>query len=97
MYPKQWGKKGLVLAALMSFGAFLDAGVASLVLLAALLVCVASSASYLSKDMLDIERDRPHPKKSKACPLAAGVVLACASSARLTCLYVVLAWGGWEL
>lgn len=93
MYPKQWVKKGLVLATLVISGALLDAAVASLALLATLLFCVASSATYIINDMHGIERDRRHSKKSKTCPLAARVVTVCASLARLTRPCGVLAWG----
>jgi 4-hydroxybenzoate polyprenyltransferase len=93
MRPKQWVKNGFVLAPLMFSGAFLGAGAVSHALLAVLLFCVASSATYIINDMHDIERDRRHPKKSKTRPLAAGIVSIPAALILLAALYAVLVWG----
>lgn len=93
MRPKQWIKNGFVLAPLMFSGAFLQAGAVRHALLAVLLFCVASSATYVINDMRDIERDRRHPKKSKTRPLAAGIVPVSAALVLLMFLYAVLLWG----
>ncbi|PTX03128.1 decaprenyl-phosphate phosphoribosyltransferase [Achromobacter mucicolens] len=93
MRPKQWIKNGFVLAPLMFSGAFLQAGAVHHALLAVLLFCVASSATYVINDMRDIERDRRHPKKSKTRPLAAGIVPVSAALVLLIFLYAVLFWG----
>lgn len=90
MRPKQWIKNGFVLAPLLFSGTFLQAGAVRHALLAAMLFCVASSATYIINDMHDIERDRRHPKKSKTRPLAAGMVSVPAAIALLFCLYAVL-------
>ena len=74
MRPKQWVKNGFVLAPLVFSGEFLNSGLVSHALLAVLLFCMASSATYIINDMHDIEHDRRHPKKSKTRPLAAGIV-----------------------
>ncbi|WP_280190159.1 decaprenyl-phosphate phosphoribosyltransferase [Delftia sp. PS-11] len=94
MRPKQWVKNGFVFAALVFSGEFLDADAVSSVLLAALLFCVGSSATYVINDLKDIERDRRHPKKSKSRPLAAGTVTVPAALMLLAGLYAVLA-AGW--
>lgn len=94
MRPKQWVKNGFVFAALVFSGEFLDADAVSSVLLAALLFCVGSSATYVINDLKDIERDRRHPKKSKSRPLAAGTVTVPAALVLLAGLYAVLA-AGW--
>ena len=93
MRPKQWLKNGFVLAPLLFSQTFLDIGSISNALLAALLFCVASSATYIINDMHDIEYDRRHPKKSKTRPLAAGVVSVPAALILLTALYSVLVLG----
>jgi 4-hydroxybenzoate polyprenyltransferase len=93
MRPKQWVKNGFVLAPLMFSGAFLHVGAVSHALLAMLLLCVASSATYIINDMHDIERDRRHPKKSKTRPLAAGIVSISTALILLAALYAVLVWG----
>lgn len=93
MRPKQWVKNGFVLAALVFSGAFLDTVAVGRALLAVLLFCVASSATYVLNDIHDIERDRRHPKKSKSRPLAAGVVSAPAALILLVGLYLALVCG----
>lgn len=93
MRPKQWVKNGFVLAPLVFSGAFLDDGAVCHALLAVLLFCVASSATYIINDMHDIERDRRHRKKSITRPLAAGIVSVPAALILLASLYAVLVWG----
>jgi decaprenyl-phosphate phosphoribosyltransferase len=94
MRPKQWVKNGFVLAPLMFSGMFFNADAISHALLALLLFCVASSATYIINDIYDIEHDRRHPKKFKARPLAAGTVSVRAALILVACLYAVLV-GGW--
>jgi len=93
MRPKQWIKNGFVLAPLIFTGSFLNADAISHSLLAVLLFCAASSASYIINDIHDVERDRLHPKKSKARPLAAGIISVPTALVLLTSLYAVLVWG----
>lgn len=93
MRPKQWAKNGFVLAPLIFSGAFLDISAVSHALLAVLLFCIASSATYIINDMHDIEGDRRHPKKSKTRPLAAGIVSVRAALVLLAGLYAALVWG----
>lgn len=93
MRPKQWVKNSFVLAPLVFTGEFLNSAAVSHALLAVLLFCVASSATYILNDLHDIESDRRHPKKSKTRPLAAGIVSVPAALVLLGCLYVVLVWG----
>jgi decaprenyl-phosphate phosphoribosyltransferase len=92
MRPKQWIKNGFVLAPLVFSGAFVDAGAVKRALLAVLLFCIASSATYIINDIHDMERDRRHPKKSKTRPLAAGIVSVTAALMLLAGLYAVLVW-----
>lgn len=91
--PKQWIKNGFVLAPLVFSGEFLDVTAISHALLAVLLFCLASSATYIVNDMRDIERDRRHPKKSRTRPLASGVVSVPAALVLLGVLYACLVWG----
>ncbi len=71
MRPRQWTKNlalfvGLVFAQqLFSLTSFERASIAFVVF------CLASSSIYLFNDLLDLERDRQHPIKSKR-PLASG-------------------------
>lgn len=93
MRPKQWVKNGFVLAPLVFSGEFLNSGLVNHALLAVLLFCLASSATYIINDMHDIEHDRRHPKKSKTRPLAAGIVTIPMALALLAVLYGALVWG----
>lgn len=60
---------------------------------AALLFCVASSATYIVNDMCDIKHDSLHPNKSKTRPLVTGVVTIPMAISLLCILYSVLVCG----
>jgi 4-hydroxybenzoate polyprenyltransferase len=88
--PKQWIKNGFVLAPLVFTGEFMRETSLKQALLAALLFCVASSATYIVNDLKDIEGDRKHPTKALSRPLAAGSVSIQAALLLLSLLYVLL-------
>lgn len=94
MRPRQWIKNGFVLAPLMFTGSFTDPHAVVHALLAMLLFCVASSATYIVNDLRDIEQDRKHPRKSLSRPLAAGLVTVRQALLLLMVLYALLlaAW-----
>lgn len=94
MRPRQWIKNGFVLAPLVFTGSFTDRHAVGQALLAMLLFCVASSATYIVNDLRDIEQDRKHPRKSRTRPLAAGLVTVRQALLLLLVLYVLLlaAW-----
>lgn len=94
MRPRQWVKNAFVFAPLIFAGEFLKQQSIEKVALAALIFCVASSATYILNDLSDIERDRRHPKKSQTRPLASGLVSVPQALALLLALYAVLlaAW-----
>lgn len=94
MRPRQWVKNAFVLAPLVFAGEFLDVDAVARALVAALLFCMASSATYVVNDIHDIDRDRRHPIKSKSRPLAAGIVSRGAALVLLAFLYVGLIGGG---
>lgn len=89
--PRQWIKNGFVLGPLVFAGLFTDMASVERSLIAVLLFCMASSASYIVNDLHDVERDRAHPKKSRTRPLAAGTVTPRAAVVLLAILYVALA------
>lgn len=93
MRPKHWVKNSFVLAPLVFTGAFLKADAVGHAVLAMLLFCVASSATYIVNDMHDVEHDRRHPLKSKTRPLAARIVSVPAALILLAGLYSILIWG----
>jgi 4-hydroxybenzoate polyprenyltransferase len=94
MRPRQWVKNAFVFAPLIFAGEFLMLESIEKVALAALIFCVASSATYILNDLSDIERDRRHPKKSKSRPLASGLVSMPQALGLLLALYAALlaAW-----
>ncbi len=92
--PKQWIKNVFVLAPLLFSGTFLNTAAITQTLLAALLFCVASSATYIINDIHDLDHDRRHPKKSKTRPLATGIISTPAAWILLVILYIMLI-GGW--
>jgi len=78
MRPKEWIKNIFIFAAIAfarnpATGAPLwqDFGKLLIVVLAFVLFCMAASAIYLINDLVDIEKDRAHPKK-RTRPLASG-------------------------
>ncbi len=93
--PKQWVKNGFVLAPLIFTGEFLQTSAVKQALVATLLFCLASSATYILNDICDVERDRRHPRKSKTRPIAAGIVSVKSASVLLAILYLVLMASWW--
>lgn len=91
--PKQWIKNGFVLAPLIFTSEFMHVGSVTRALMAVLLFCIASSATYIVNDMQDVERDRRHPKKSRSRPLAAGIVSMRSAAILLVLLYGALVCG----
>ena len=69
--PRQWIKNLLIFAALLFAKKLTDPVRLAHALLAFVLFCAVSGGVYLFNDMLDRERDRLHPIKSKR-PLASG-------------------------
>ena len=88
--PRQWVKNGFVLAPLLFTGQFADARAMVAAALAALLFCVASSATYVVNDWRDIARDRAHPTKRYSRPLASGAVTPAMAALLLALLYAIL-------
>jgi len=91
---KQWIKNSFVLAPLLFTGEFIDPKAIISALIASVLFCIASSATYIVNDIRDIDRDRLHPKKSKTRPLANGIVTKPQALCVLTLLYALL-FAGW--
>ncbi|MEA2553448.1 MAG: decaprenyl-phosphate phosphoribosyltransferase, partial [Fimbriimonadaceae bacterium] len=73
MRPKQWTKNLLVFAAPLFTGSIGDIQKLTPALLAFASLCLASSTIYVVNDLLDVERDRQHPKK-RYRPLASGTI-----------------------
>ncbi|MEB2287936.1 MAG: decaprenyl-phosphate phosphoribosyltransferase [Anaerolineae bacterium] len=71
MRPIQWSKNGFVFAAVLFDQQLTQAGSLARVVAAFLLLCLAASTIYLINDLVDIERDRLHPRKRQR-PLPSG-------------------------
>lgn len=71
MRPRQWVKNGFVFAGIFFDQKLLDFDSLLRVLGAFLLLCLAASSIYLINDLVDIDKDRQHPKKRHR-PLASG-------------------------
>lgn len=71
--PKQWIKNSFVLAAIIFSGNFLKTNVLIKNIAIMFMFCLASSCVYILNDIIDVEKDRCHPKK-KFRPIASGDV-----------------------
>jgi 4-hydroxybenzoate polyprenyltransferase len=69
--PQQWVKNGFIFAALIFSQSLTRWDRCRQVLLAALIFCLVSSATYVMNDICDASEDRHHPKK-KLRPIASG-------------------------
>jgi 4-hydroxybenzoate polyprenyltransferase len=73
MRPKQWSKNLLAFAAILFTGEIANVQLLAPVFVIFASLCLASSTIYVVNDLLDVERDRLHPKK-RFRPIAAGEV-----------------------
>lgn len=93
MRPRQWIKNVFVFAALVFSAERLWATspqAIGTVVVAFVLFCMAASAIYLINDLVDIEKDRAHPRKRHR-PLASGLISpALATTAAVSLIAVAL-------
>ncbi len=73
MRPKQWTKNVVVFAPLVFDEKLFQPALFGRTMLAFILFCLISSTVYIINDLVDIEKDRQHPKK-RLRPLPAGVL-----------------------
>lgn len=71
MRPLQWAKNGFVYAGILFDQQILDPVPFARVTLAFVLLCLSASTIYIVNDLVDIERDRLHPRKRER-PLPSG-------------------------
>lgn len=69
--PHQWAKNVLVVVPLLAAHGAADPGSVGAALIAFIAFCLCASSVYLLNDLLDLEVDRAHARKSKR-PFAAG-------------------------
>lgn len=73
MRPKQWIKNFFVFGALIFSYSFFDLKKDMYAFTSFILFCLVSSCVYIMNDILDVEKDRIHPKK-KFRPIASGTI-----------------------
>ncbi len=73
MRPKQWTKNFLIFAALIFAERLFHYHDILLVMIAFVMFCLLSSSLYIINDIIDVEQDREHPKKSNR-PFASGKI-----------------------
>lgn len=71
MRPKQWTKNTIVFAGLVFDAQLLMVEPLLTVIATFFLLCLASSSIYIINDLIDVERDRQHPRKRHR-PIASG-------------------------
>lgn len=96
MRPKQWIKNAFIFGALVFSEEHLWRSPTAIltVILAFAIFCAAASAIYLINDIVDVDKDRAHPRKQHR-PIAAGILpipVAAAVSVVLLLTAVVGAW-----
>lgn len=94
--PRQWTKNFFVLAALVFSRNFFDSRMLIISIAAFALFCMISGAVYLLNDIIDREKDRNHPEKSKR-PIAAGVLSVRTALFSLIFLLIATLCGSWFL
>ena len=93
MRPKQWTKNGFVLVALIFDGKLLDLPLAMTAMWTVVCFSLVSSSVYILNDLVDIERDRQHPRK-RLRPLASGQLNPGVANAAMVALAVAGLLGG---
>lgn len=73
MRPRQWVKNVLVFAVPLAAGELTRVPVLVDTVVAFVAFCLASSSTYLVNDVVDLEADRAHPRKSRR-PVASGAL-----------------------
>lgn len=84
--PKQWIKNFFVFGAILFSNNFTNFNIVKNNILTFIAFCFISSTVYILNDMVDLERDRKHPIKSKR-PIASGKV----STTKATIVGIILA------
>ena len=94
--PHQWAKNVLIFVPLLAAHRIGDFAALRAVLLAFAAFCLCASSVYILNDLLDLESDRAHPRKSKRpfasgdAPVAAGLGLAPCLLAAATAIALTL-------
>ncbi len=96
MRLSQWTKNGIVFAALVFDGKLDEPDKFWQTTLVALCFCLLSSSVYLMNDLVDIEKDRQHPRK-RLRPLPSGQLSPAVAAVIAFALAAVGLVGGWSI
>lgn len=88
MRPKQWTKNGVVYAGVVFTKHIFDLNILLEATLAFILFCAISSSVYILNDLVDIEKDRQHPRK-RLRPLPSGKLKPAQAIAALVVLLAI--------
>lgn len=86
--PKQYSKNVFVFAGLLFTKAFSHYDLVLATVEAFLCMCLLGSATYIANDIIDVERDRAHPKK-RFRPIASGRIKIVHAAACATALVIL--------
>ncbi len=92
MRPKQWTKNVIIYAGLVFDGQLFVADSFVRVTVAFLLLCLTASTIYIINDLVDIERDRQHPKKQYR-PLPSGELPVPLARSAAVLIPLLVLWG----
>ena len=96
MRLSQWTKNGIVFAGLVFDGKLNDPTLLWRTTVVALCFCLLSSSVYLMNDLVDIEKDRQHPRK-RLRPLPSGQLSPAVAALAAFVLAIISLVGGWSL
>lgn len=94
--PKQWTKNLLIFAGIVFAKKMMDPVFAVRAAAAFAIFCALSGVVYIVNDILDVEKDREHPKKKKR-PIASGAISTAAAGAGGVVVLIAAMTGAWFL
>lgn len=92
--PRQWTKNLLIFAGIIFSREWGDQQLLLNVVGAFFVFCALSGVVYITNDILDVEKDREHPKKRKR-PIASGAISPGAAAVGAVVLLVGGLWASW--
>lgn len=94
--PKQWTKNLLLFAGIVFARKYTDPTLVLHTFLGFLIFCALSGVVYITNDILDVEKDREHPKK-RFRPIASGAISPQAAGIGAFFLLIASLTGAWFL